>query len=255
VDGDNVRIILLGTGTTLPQENRNASGLLVQINGEFLLFDIGNGILRQLARAIVDFKQVNNIFISHLHADHINDLPLLLKANLMVKKKEKVTIFGPSTIRKVIGAWFFEVYPYLQRVLDQIEIREIKAGCIEASGWKLEVFPVQHGIEAYGFKLLANGKTMVYSGDTGFSEELIHASKNADILIHECSYPSEIEVKGHTSPLEVGRIAQQANVKQLVLTHFYPPCSGREEEMLVDVKKSYSGKLLIGQDLQEFILD
>ncbi|MHA1129419.1 MAG: MBL fold metallo-hydrolase [Candidatus Helarchaeota archaeon] len=250
-----MRLFLLGTGTILPQMNRNASGILVKIGGEYLLFDIGNGILRQIQKVGVDFTLIRYIFISHLHADHVNDLPVLLKANLIRKKEEKVTIFGPSAIKEAMNGWFLHVYPYLKEVYDRVEIHEIQTSWIERKGWRVQAFPVRHGVEAYGFKLVSDEKVVVYSGDTGYSEHLIAAAKDTDILIHECSYPPGIYVKGHTSPFELGQIASQANVRLLVLTHFYPLCAGQEEKMILEIKKNYSGEIVIGQDLQEFVLD
>ena len=120
---------------------------------------------------------------------------------------------------------------------------------------KVQAFPVQHGIEAYGFKIKFNGKTIVYSGDTGYCEELIQAAKDADVLIHECSYPTEHRHgKDHTYPDELGKIAQQANCKQLILTHFYPVCSGHEDEFINEIKSDYTGKVVIGKDLLEIVL-
>ncbi|MHA1650562.1 MAG: MBL fold metallo-hydrolase [Candidatus Helarchaeota archaeon] len=251
-----MKLILLGTGTTLPQKNRNAAGLLIHILDEYLLFDCGNGILRQIEQINVDFTRIRDIFISHLHADHVNDLPVLLKANIMRKISHQIRIYGPSTIMKSLEGWFKEVYPYLDKVLEIMKVEEIKTEWIERENWKIQAFPVQHGIEAYGFKLIAEGKTIVYSGDTGYCEELIQMAQNADLLIHECSYPTEYgHGKGHTTPLEVGQIAQDANVKQVILTHFYPVCNGRENEMLEDVKKRYNGEVIFGKDLQVFNLE
>jgi ribonuclease BN (tRNA processing enzyme) len=247
-----MKIILLGTGTTLPQKNRNAAGLLIQIHENLLLFDCGNGILRQIEWAGRDFTKIKQIFISHLHADHISDLPILLKAILMQGELTNIQIYGPSTIKRRIEVWFTEIYPYLNKILKKIEVQEFDNQLIQKNEWKIQVFPVKHGIEAYGFRIIADNKLVVYSGDTGFCEELIEAAKNADLLIHECSFPTQFGKEGHTTPLEIGQIAKQAEVKKLVLTHFYPTCNGREQEMLNDVKKFYAGEIILGQDLQEF---
>ncbi|HUY00643.1 MAG TPA: ribonuclease Z [Candidatus Deferrimicrobium sp.] len=249
-----MKIILLGTGTTLPQKNRNAAGLLIQIFEDFLLFDCGNGILRQIENSGVDFTKIKFIFISHLHVDHISDLPILLKAILMRGELNNIKIFGPSTIKRRIEVWFTEIYSYLNKILKKIEIEEFNQNLIETRNWKVQVFPVKHGIEAFGFKIIVDNKKIVYSGDTGFCEELIEAAKNADILIHECSYPTALGKEGHTTPLEVGQIANRSEVKKLVLTHFYPECSGQEHEILNDIKKMYNGEVFLGQDLQDFEL-
>ena len=250
-----MKVMLLGTGATLPQYNRNASGLIVQINEDFLLFDCGNGVLRQIEKGQIDFTQIRYIFISHLHADHISDLPILMQANIMRKNPEIVKIYGPSTIKKKLEIWFSEIYPYLTKVLSQLDIEEITSGSlIENQGWRVQCIPVCHNIEAFGFKITSK-KVMVYSGDTGFCEELIQAAKNADLLIHECSYPTAFGTDGHTTPLELGLIAQQANVEKLVLTHFYPVCAGREREMLKDIRTNFQGKIVFGKDFLKIEVD
>lgn len=250
-----MKVTLLGTGATLPQSNRNASGILVQINEDILLFDCGNGILRQIEKARVDFTQIRHIFISHLHADHISDLPILIKANIMRKNPEIGKIYGPSTIKKKLEIWFSEIYPYLSNALSHLTIEEITSGSlIENPGWRVQCFPVRHNIEAFGFKVTSE-KVMVYSGDTGFCEELIQAAKNADLLIHECAYPTALGSKDHTTPLELGLIAQQANVQKLVLTHFYPVCAGRERGMLKDIRTNFHGKVVFGRDFLKIDLD
>lgn len=245
-----MKVILLGTGTTIPSTTRNAAGTLIQCT-DYLLFDCGNGILRQIEKAGINFTQVAHIFISHLHADHLSDLPILLKANLMQNNSMTITIFGPSTLKHKLEIWFSEIYPYLNEVLNKVEIQEVSGSTlIKGEDWTVETFPVNHGLEAYGLKLTSNGKVIVYSGDTGASEELIKVANGADLLIHECSYPSNLQKFGHTTPLEVGLIAQRAKVKQLVLTHFYPECQGREKEMEEDIRKNYDGGIIFGKDLQ-----
>lgn len=255
-EGRIMKIILLGTGTTLPQKNRNAAGILIQIDGDYLLFDCGNGILRQIECANIDFRKIKTIFISHLHADHINDLPILLKANLMQEDMPTIRVFGPTGIKEMIKHWFTMIYSYLYDILKHVEIYEFNENPVEGRNWELHAFPVQHGIIAFGFKLVSKGKKIIYSGDTGVCEELIQIAQNADLLIHECSYPTNHKHgKGHTNPIEIGLIAKESNVKEVFLTHFYPVCAGHEQEFLDDIKKNYKGKVTIGQDLQEIIIE
>ncbi|MBW1798645.1 MAG: MBL fold metallo-hydrolase, partial [Deltaproteobacteria bacterium] len=92
-----------------------------------------------------------------------------------------------------------------------------------------------------------HGKNVVYSGDTGFCEELVDLAKGADLLILESSFPDGEEVEGHLTPSQAGRIATLANVNRLVLIHFYPECLSTD--ITAQCRKSYGGELTLGSDL------
>ncbi len=252
-----IEIFLLGTGVLLPNKSRNASGLIISIKNnrkqDFLLFDCGNGVLRQIEKAGIYFKNINNVFFSHFHADHFSDFAPLVMANRMVNRSEsdKLYVYGPEGSSDIIHALLEKVYPYLEETLDFIKIHEIEEGLVKKTDlWKVFCTKVEHP-NALGYKLEAESKSIIYSGDTGYSENLLKLSKDADILIHECSNPDkEGQFKtSHIIPSKLGEFAYEANVKKLVLTHLYPVCTGREKEMVKSIKESYKGKVIIGKDL------
>ncbi|MFX0136193.1 MAG: MBL fold metallo-hydrolase [Candidatus Hodarchaeota archaeon] len=250
-----IEIVLLGTGVLLPNKSRNASGLIISIKDkykqDFLLFDCGNGVLRQIEKAGIYFKNIKNVFFSHFHADHFSDFGPLVMANRMVNRSEKLFIFGPEGIEDIVKALLKKVYPYLEETLDFIKIHEIEEGLVKKSDlWKVFCTKVEHP-NALGYKIEAESKIIIYSGDTGYSENLLKLSKDADILIHECSNPDkEGEFKTlHIFPSKLGEFAEEANVKKLVLTHLYPVCTGREKEMVKSIRRNYKGKVIIGKDL------
>jgi len=114
--------------------------------------------------------------------------------------------------------------------------------------FQVESLPVDHNEESIAYKVTGSGgKSVVYSGDTDFSENLVALSKAADFLICESALPDELKAKGHLTPSLAGEIATRANVRNLVLTHFYPECD------LVDIekqcRKTYDGPLLLAEDL------
>jgi ribonuclease BN (tRNA processing enzyme) len=114
--------------------------------------------------------------------------------------------------------------------------------------FNVETLPVEHNPESIAYRITASdGASVVYSGDTDFSDNLVMLSKEADLLICESALPDELKVRGHLTPSLAGEIAKRANVRKLVLTHFYPECD------LVDVKKecrkTYSGPLMLAEDL------
>ena len=102
----------------------------------------------------------------------------------------------------------------------------------------------RHTKNSVSYRIEHNNKSIIYSGDTDYSNEIIKISKNADLLILECSFPYKAE--GHLTPSLCGKIAAKANVKKLVLTHFYPECDK------VDIKKQcgkeFNGKIVLAKD-------
>ena len=91
-------------------------------------------------------------------------------------------------------------------------------------------------------------KCVVFSGDTGPCASIVEVSKGADLLVIECSFPKDLGPR-HCTASDVGEIADDAGVKDVVLMHLFPPCRGREEEMVAEVKKHYSGRVRAGKDL------
>jgi len=117
----------------------------------------------------------------------------------------------------------------------------------------VESLPVDHNPESIAYRITSSGGiSMVYSGDTDFSENLVTLSKDADLLICESALPDELKVKGHLTPSLAGEIAERANVRKLVLTHFYPECDQVDIEK--ECRKTYSGPLLLAEDLMQINL-
>ncbi|MHA1298333.1 MAG: MBL fold metallo-hydrolase [Candidatus Helarchaeota archaeon] len=251
-----IEITLLGTGVLIPNKKRNASGILITLKNkfeseiEYLLFDCGNGILRQLEIAGIPFQEINHIFFTHFHADHFNDFGPLVMGNRMKNRTDELHIFGPEGLDDIVHALLQKVYPYLEDTLVFIDVNEIDEGLVkETKYWKVFCTKVEHNL-ALGYKLETESKKIVYSGDTAYSENLLKMAKDADILIHECSNPDKEGryKKLHITPSLLGEFADEAGVKQLVLTHMYPICSGREKEMVKSIKKRFKGKVKVGRD-------
>ena len=121
-------------------------------------------------------------------------------------------------------------------------------------GFTISTTPVKHTPESIGYKLTApDGTTVVYSGDTDYCENLIGLAQNADLFICECAFPDQRKANGHLTPSYAGKIASLANVKKLVLTHFYPECA--PEEIKIQCRKMYTGPLVLAEDLLTIEMD
>ena len=160
-----IEIILLGSGVLLPNKDRNASGLLISIirgyKRDLILFDCGNGILRQIEKAKISFQDINNVFLTHFHADHISDLAPLIMGNRMLNRSEKLHLFGPDGLNDLVHALLEKVYPYLEETLDFITIYEIEEGLAKKTDiWDVYSTKVEHP-NSLGYKIEAESKVII----------------------------------------------------------------------------------------------
>ncbi|HVL36122.1 MAG TPA: MBL fold metallo-hydrolase [Burkholderiales bacterium] len=242
-----VRITLLGTGAALVDPDRGHSGIALTVGGQHYLLDIGHGTTRQLVRAHIDPAEINHVFISHLHFDHIEDAGYFVISTWMMNRTTKPVIHGPPGTRSFIGhlledgAFQADIRAraaYRQRAesieMVRPEVREFGPGLIFDDGVvKVHADYVEHIapelLHCFGFRIEAAGKVIAFSGDTAPCEAMARLARGADVLIHECTFPEEalefrkkvqIGTYAHTSPTELGKLATRAGVKSLVATHF-----------------------------------
>lgn len=251
---DKLSVTILGSGTCVPSLKRSSCSVLMRTGDNILLFDSGVGTMKRLLEAGVEIFDVSFIFYSHFHPDHTSELVPFLFSNKYPdgsRRKKPLTL--------VAGNGFLKFYENLKLVyghwielgsdfLNMIEFDNTHHDMRRFDDFKVETLPVEHNPESIAYRITGpGGASVVYSGDTDFSDNLVMLSKDADLLICESALPDELKVKGHLTPSLAGEIAKRANVRKLVLTHFYPECD------LVDVKKecrkTYSGPLVLAEDL------
>lgn len=253
---DKICVTILGSGTCVPSLKRSSCSLLVETGRSKLLFDCGPGTMRRLLEAGVEIFDISHIFLSHFHPDHSGELAPFLFSNKYpdgTRRKSPLTIAAGKGfcdffegLKKVYKNWI-EPAPDLLRILE-LDNKTCDPGFSE--DFKLETAPVEHNEESLAFKISSvSGISVIYSGDTDYSENLIKLSGNADLLICESALPDEFKIKGHLTPSLAGKIAEQANVKNLVLTHFYPECDQVNIEN--QCSKHYSGPLILARDLMK----
>jgi ribonuclease BN (tRNA processing enzyme) len=118
---------------------------------------------------------------------------------------------------------------------------------------------VEHGKDpAIAYRIESERGVVVISGDTRPSKSVVQLAEDADLLLHECSFPDDMletaRMTNHSTPSEVGEIANQARVRKLVLTHLFPVWNGRENEIVTSVKRSFNGEVIVGHDFLEIEL-
>ena len=249
-----MELIILGSGTTVPLAERGSPSIAVFIDKVFLLLDIGPGTVRQLASAGLNHEDIDYVAISHFHPDHTADLIHLIFATRhppVLKVRKPFTIIGPrgfsgflEGLKKPYGKW-------LDLPTGLMEIEELhtdERDRREFNGFTIVSAPSRHTSGSIGLRIEGDsGKTLVYSGDTGYCEELVDLARGADLLILESSFPDGQGVEGHLTPSQAGEIAARAGATRLVLTHFYPECLRSDIEG--QCRKTYQGELILATDL------
>ncbi len=243
-----MEVVFLGTGVGVPSLKRASPGLIVSVEEENLLFDSGPGTLRKMLEAGLTYQDIDQIFYTHFHVDHIADLaPFLFATKYPISAREEdLVITGPKGLRN-----FYEQLVQLygsQIVSDHyaLAINEVGDGDIEEKGWNMVTRSVPHTDQSIGYRIEdPEGKVLVYPGDSDYSESLLELSREADLLILECSFPEKVE--GHLSPGLAGQVAKEADAKRLVLTHLYPVCD--REEILRPCEAQFTGQVVVAHDL------
>ena len=214
-----VRIVFLGVGGWISNPYLNQSGIAIESNrGNIILLDVGEGICKYLNQHNIDISKIIGIFVSHNHGDHILGIPTLIQ--LLKHRSLKTRIVSSNiVINKVIellnatSTKFDDVIEFISININQdLKLEE----------FKLRFTEVAHTIPTLAIRVDVDNICIVYSGDTTYTKNLVKLARNCDVLIHEVSgYDEMSHVYGHSTVYDAVRVAYEANVKMLILTHFY----------------------------------
>jgi len=216
-----------------------------------------------LMKAGINPATISLMFLTHLHIDHSLEFPSLVFAGYLVGRKRKVDLYGPTGTKDFCNSLFEEVYPSAPAIVRGIRedgwnvtSHEVSRGLVcQQPSYRVLSAPVEHGIPAIAYRIQTGEGAVVISGDTRPSQSLIELSKGADVLIHECSFPNDMielaQRTNHSAASEVGEVANQADVKTVVLTHLFPIWKGREKEMVESVNREFRGEVIASRDLLE----
>lgn len=276
------KVVMLGTGTPVPNYQRAGTGVAVIHDGEAYVFDIGPGVVQRMIEAAQDKgieelmpMNVKHLFVSHLHSDHTLDYAELV-STYWWRRDEHINAYGPVGLQKMTEGFYAMQdvdiklrtsgnQPMKDPTMYQVNVTEIaQDGVIfEKNGVSVEAFTVDHGDikPAYGFKITTPDETIVFSGDTKYVEHMADMAKGADILIHEVISEEgwkglepnwqEYHQSSHTLTSELAKIANEAKPGTLVLSHV-GHYAAPVESALTEVQALYDGKVVLANDLDEF---
>jgi len=244
-------ILLLGTGTCVPSLQRSAPSVAVTVAGETILFDMGWGTLRRLLEARVEQDRIRYVFLTHSHPDHTSDLlPLLFSGRNRPDSPRlgDIHVCGPAHLGRVFDS-LLDIYgSWLESPAYDIEFHDLERETIATQRWAVRASPTRHSIPSLAYRMdTEDGKSVVYSGDTDYSPELIDLARGADVLISECSFPEGERQPGHLDPSLAAGMAEQAGCARLVLVHLYPACD--KVDIASQCAKYYGGEVIVGSDL------
>jgi ribonuclease Z len=268
-----LKVTLLGTGTPRPVMQRFGPSILVEAGGQKLLFDCGRGCIQRLYQAKIPLSEVTALFLTHLHSDHIVGIPDLWLTGWINGRVTPLRVWGPrgtQQMMKGLGqAYEFDIH--IRRDVDEQipgegvveKATDVEEGVVyESGGVKVTAFNVDHGPvkPALGYRVEYGGHSVVLSGDTRYSENLIKFAQGSDVLIHEVLAANAFEALNaaltkqqiekvmahHTKTEEAAMVFAKVKPKLAVYSHIVPP---NATDLLSDTRKGYSGPVEVGEDL------
>ncbi|MCB8944904.1 MAG: MBL fold metallo-hydrolase [Ardenticatenaceae bacterium] len=275
-----MKLHLLGTGTPILDATRPAStAMLVELAGANLLFDAGRGVTMQLLKQGKNPVELDAIFVTHHHYDHICDLGELIMGIWHNGRSHPLPIYGPTGTSAIIAALLNHVFnrdiaftqhlePDVPNIQEIIQATDITPGwSLNTDQWRISAEKMSHGDNlglstaqwlCLGYRLEAAGKVLAIGGDTVACAGLHELAQNADALVLSC-YLAEAEVAAlqfeemarHiiATSGQVGHMAAQANTQSLILTHFRPKTADMMTSLAHDVRATFPGPIYIGEDL------
>ncbi len=266
-------VTLLGTGTPAPQLERFGQAVLVEADRQRLLFDTGRGVAQRLEQIGVPLAEIDKLFITHLHYDHLVGLPDLMLSGWVFQRTRPLQVWGPMGIDEHLAhirqAYTVDIdsrLSYTRLAPQGIQYRShaLTEGIVyEHDGVAVTAFKVDHGAfePAWGYRVDYGEYSVVVSGDTRYSDNLAKHARDSDLLIHEIAVASEAirsrnprldkVLAYHASPEAVVRVAAAAAPRLVALVHALV-FGVQEDSLLASLSEDSGVDFVMGQDLMAF---
>ncbi len=278
---ETTKIVMLGTGTPIPDAHRASASVAVIHKGQAYLFDIGAGAVHNATRARYKYdipslypSQICCLFVTHMHSDHTLDYAELVYT-LWWRRSGQLQAFGPPGMQEMTDGLHAMMAPDRRTRISssqpvanpdgfKVDVTELADGFVfEQGDLRIEAFEVDHGDikPAFGYRIDTSDRSIVISGDTAMSKKLLEMSRGVDVLIHEVISDSGLAKnseafqayhrQSHTTASDLGRLASEARPGLLVLYHglYY---GVPEARIVEEVKSTYDGPVVLANDLDQF---
>ncbi len=277
-------VVMLGTGMPRPDPECFGPATAVVYDGRVFLFDAGSGVVRRMAAAGLSVRGPEATFITHLHSDHTLGYPDLILTTWVMGRRTPLQAYGPVGLKKmtkhILAAWDEDIHVRIEGLehqtttgykvaVHEFDVSDASGGVVyEKDGVRITAIPVIHGCwkQAYGFRIDTPDRSIVISGDTVPTNTILESSRGVDVLVHEV-YPEsqvapEVRIGGktwpsymrefHTSDIELGLLAAEAQPKLLVLHHIVRH-EEDDDELLESIRDAgFEGEVVVAKDLDRF---
>jgi ribonuclease Z len=257
-----VKVTFLGTGAAFTTNRRTNVALLVQEDDVNFMLECGPTAVYQLDQACSAADQINYLFISHRHGDHILGLPSFLLLHSLGGAPGTLNILGSTDVVQVGQELVQLAYPELTKRLSSVNWVDLpvdQASSMElGSALKFSTLPVPHStsapVLALRLEFQTSGRSVVYTGDTIYNEETSAFAAGCDLLVHEANFSETLHPGidaasyGHSTARQAGLIASHAQCRILALVHLSPDYTGREDKVRADAAQEFDGQIIIPSD-------
>jgi ribonuclease BN (tRNA processing enzyme) len=233
-------VLFLGSGDAFCAQGRHQAGYLVQASGTTFLLDCGATTLCSLKREGVDANLIDTIFISHLHGDHLSGVPFLfLEYIFMVSRQHLLRVAGPPGTRERLMTLYSAMFndtanepmPFPLKFIELMPQQQSRVGSITVHPFEV---PHQENDVSLGLLIEVEGRRILYSGDTGWTEELVSRSQDTDLFICECSF-FETRMRSHLDYPRLVENRHRFGTKRLILTHLGNEVLSRRNQLEIEL--------------------
>lgn len=248
-----MKLIVLGSGTSVPHPERASSGYWLESGSGSLLLDISAAAVHRMAQEHLDWAGLDAIWVSHFHLDHVGGLaPFLFGTKWAPQtqgRRKPLTIFGPQGLMILLQAFDNANDYQLLKQPFPVDVREIvpSAEFEVLPGLHAETFSTPHTPESLAIRITdERGATLVYTSDTGYTEALASFARGVDVFMMECSFWRNKPVEMHLDLADAMRLSHCAEPRRVLLSHLYPEWDGID--VSAEAKKLWSGETLEARD-------
>ncbi|WP_079507958.1 MBL fold metallo-hydrolase [Mesobacillus jeotgali] len=244
-----MKLTIVGFWGGYPKVNEASTGYLLEHEGFKLMIDFGSGVLAKLQN-FVQPEELDAMVLSHYHPDHVADIGVLQHARLIQgflgRKSPQLPIYGHTQDKQEFAKLTYK------NITKGVAYNPAKK--LEIGPFTISFIPAVHPVPCYAMRIEAGGKSLVYTADTSFKEEFISFASGTDLLLSECNFYGNQDGKGagHMNSYDNGKLADQAGVRQLVLTHL--PHYGEIDQLVSEASTLFSGPIILAREGLEITL-